>query len=108
MAEALDYEDFVDIQIVGKREVERFTLAIAEEAGELCGKLKRLYRGDYKEQPFEYLKFEMALELGDILFYVVALAHEMGFTLEDIRNFNIEKLQARNKRGTIMGSGDDR
>lgn len=47
-------------------------------------------------------------ELGDILWFVAALADDYGFDLEYIAKKNIEKLSARKCKGTIQGSGDDR
>ncbi|KXY16194.1 nucleoside triphosphate pyrophosphohydrolase family protein [Bacillus cereus] len=38
---------------------------------------------------------KIALELGDILYYISIMSHEMGYTLEDIAQMNIEKLAKR-------------
>lgn len=35
---------------------------------------------------------KLALELGDILYYISIVSHEMGYTLEDIAQMNISKL----------------
>lgn len=48
---------------------------------------KHLFRG--KELP------DLRLELGDVLYYLTALAGELGFSLEGIMEANIEKLEAR-------------
>lgn len=50
----------------------------------------------------------IAYELGDVLWYVNALSRELGFTLEQIAEMNIEKLSKRSKENTIIGEGDDR
>ncbi|MGQ0423111.1 hypothetical protein ACT4US_36695, partial [Bacillus sp. HC-Mk] len=34
---------------------------------------------------------KIALELGDILYYISIMSHEMGYTLEDIAQMNITK-----------------
>jgi len=47
-------------------------------------------------------------ELGDILWYVAAIAREFGTTLDEVARINIEKLTSRKERGTIGGSGDNR
>lgn len=84
----------------------RFTLALAEELGEYCGKLKRYLRGDY-EHLEDFRQAELK-ELGDILFYVTSLANAAGFTLAEVMAENRNKLEDRAQRGTIKGTGDNR
>ncbi|MCM3219636.1 nucleoside triphosphate pyrophosphohydrolase family protein [Bacillus cereus] len=38
---------------------------------------------------------KIALELGDILYYISIMSYEMGYTLEDIAQMNIAKLAKR-------------
>ena len=47
-------------------------------------------------------------ELGDILWFVAALATDYGFGLDEIAQMNLEKLNSRKNRNKIQGSGDDR
>ena len=47
-------------------------------------------------------------ELGDILWFVAAVAADFGFDLEDIARGNLDKLSSRKDRGVIQGSGDNR
>jgi len=47
-------------------------------------------------------------ELGDVLWFVAALAEFHGFTLDDVAQTNLDKLNSRKQRGTIGGSGDER
>jgi NTP pyrophosphatase (non-canonical NTP hydrolase) len=42
---------------------------------------------------------EVAKELGDVLWYIAALANELGISLEDIATANIEKLRRRYPEG---------
>ena len=53
-------------------------------------------------------KQAIAMELGDVLWYVSQLADELGFGLEAIAEANLEKLQSRAARNVISGSGDQR
>lgn len=48
------------------------------------------------------------LELGDVLWYVNALANELGVTLQHVAEMNLNKLRDRKERGTILGEGDNR
>ena len=121
MTELLEYYDnFVDEMMVSDLPVHQAVIALAEEVGEACGKVKRLNRGDYKyteeqlnldekwqEYPDQFV-LDMGKELGDILYYLTATAHDLGYSLEDIIEGNVEKLKARKVAGTIKGSGDSR
>ncbi len=44
--------------------------------------------------------------MGDVLWYLAALAHDCGLSLQAIAEKNIEKLKARQKAGTLHGEGD--
>lgn len=81
-------------------------LGLAGEAGEVADKVKKILRGDQLSLPAH--KKEIGKELGDVLWYCAALAHDLGFSLEDIASQNIEKLSKRMQEGTIKGSGDNR
>jgi NTP pyrophosphatase (non-canonical NTP hydrolase) len=47
-------------------------------------------------------------ELGDVLWFIAAIAADHGFTLEEVAQANINKLKDRKDRGTLQGSGDNR
>ena len=76
---------------------------LAGEVGELHSYLAKSIRDNY-----ELDKGTIKKELGDILWFIAAIAEDAGIELSDIAITNIEKLQARQKNGTIMGSGDER
>lgn len=82
-------------------------IGIANEAGELLGKIKKIFRDDAGVVT-DTKKQEIAGELGDILWYVSETARQFGFSLHDIAAQNIQKLASRAERGTIHGSGDTR
>jgi NTP pyrophosphatase (non-canonical NTP hydrolase) len=50
----------------------------------------------------------LALELGDVLWYVSVLAGELGFDLQEVAKMNLQKLRDRRERGVLQGSGDNR
>ena len=82
-------------------------LGLGNEAGEVQGKIKKVLRdsnGNFDEEN----KKKIADECGDVLWYLAALASDLGYTLEEIAQMNMEKLLGRRERGTIQGSGDNR
>lgn len=82
-------------------------LGINGEAGEVAEKVKKLIR-DNNLAISEEKRLEIAKEIGDVLWYCATLAHDLGFTLEEIGIMNYEKLKSRMQRGMIGGSGDNR
>lgn len=82
-------------------------MGLAGEAGEVANKVKKIYR-DLGGVAFRDEEDQIAKELGDVLWYVATLAHEIGYRLEDIAQMNVEKLASRAEKGTIKGNGDDR
>jgi NTP pyrophosphatase (non-canonical NTP hydrolase) len=82
-------------------------LGLAGEAGEVADKLKKVIRdnGGVLTDP---VRDAVAKELGDVLWYVSVLAHEMDYSLEEIAQTNLDKLASRQERGVIAGSGDNR
>ena len=80
------------------------TLGLSGEAGEVAEKVKKYYRDDESDLDKEGL----IKELGDVLFYVTALANHIGSDLQTVMNTNIRKLHDRLERNKIQGSGDNR
>lgn len=83
------------------------TLGLANETGELAGKIKKIFRdkaGVISEADREALKGE----LGDILWYLTQICTELDLSLEEVANANLEKLFSRLERGLIQGEGDQR
>ena len=83
------------------------TLGLAGEAGEVAEKVKKLIR-DRNGVVDERFKQDLALELGDVLWYVAQLSAELGLTLDEVGRMNLEKLKSRSTRGTLHGEGDHR
>lgn len=49
---------------------------------------------------------ELKKEAGDILWQLSGLCTVMGWSLEEVAQANLDKLQARKQAGTIDGNGD--
>lgn len=82
-------------------------LGLAGEAGEMCNKLKKVYRDDNGELSPE-VAVELLDELGDCLWYAAQIATELGGSLGHVAASNLDKLASRARRGTLRGSGDKR
>ena len=82
-------------------------LGLVGEAGEVANKVKKVLRD--KEGVFnEGDRDDIAKELGDVLWYIAALATDMQLSLGYIASQNELKLSKRKANGTIGGSGDNR
>ena len=77
------------------------------ESGEVAEKFKKLIR-DKKGQISAEDRAEILKELGDILWYVNAVAHLLDSSLEEVAANNLEKVLSRKQRGVTTGSGDNR
>jgi NTP pyrophosphatase (non-canonical NTP hydrolase) len=77
-------------------------IGLSGETGELAEMIKK---GIFHGQP-ELLDVEkVKKELGDILWYTTAMAHNFGLTLEDVAEANNRKLAARYPEGFVAGGG---
>jgi|SRR5690606_6317242 len=83
------------------------TLGLVGEAGEVAEKLKKILR-DGNFEIGEAEKQDLLRELGDVQWYVVDSADELGSSGEEVARMNIDKLKSRKERGVLQGSGDNR
>lgn len=82
-------------------------LGLSGEVGEVCEKVKKIYRdkgGTFSETDKE----QIAREMGDVLWYLSALASDLGKNLNDIAFKNTQKILERKDHGKINGNGDYR
>lgn len=71
-----------------------FILGLSEEAGEVAGLYKRRLR-NFTADGARCTKEKFKEELGDVLWYLAAVAHMMNISLDDIWQYNVEKLEER-------------
>lgn len=95
-------------------------LGLAEEAGEVCGKIAKFIRhnngmtpqdAEKSSSPLmcgEVARFRTALmsELSDVMWMVAEIATLNGLDLDEVMEYNIAKLAERKSKGLIDGSGD--
>lgn len=82
-------------------------LGLANESGEVLGKIKKVLRDKNGNFDFDSKK-AIADELGDVLWYIAALSKDLDISMEEIARVNIKKLEDRRQRNVIHGSGDNR
>jgi NTP pyrophosphatase (non-canonical NTP hydrolase) len=82
-------------------------LGLGGEVGEVLNKVKKIMRDHDGKITDEYRDI-LRKELGDVLWYIATLAHELGLDLDDVAQLNLEKLTSRKERGVLGGNGDDR
>lgn len=101
-------------------------LGLAEEAGEVCGKVAKFIRKHDGRTPrtgtlppnaprddgmwgdeFEF-RANLSKELGDVCWMVAELCTMYGLDMYSVMEENIAKLTDRKARGVIVGSGDNR
>ncbi len=84
-------------------------LGLGNEAGEVLGKIKKWIRGDDGDGLMsEERRLSLRGEIGDVLWYLSVLADDLDFPMNDIAEYNLEKLKSRKERGVIKGDGDER
>ncbi|HHT7225266.1 TPA: nucleoside triphosphate pyrophosphohydrolase family protein [Bacillus cereus] len=89
-------------------------LDLTGEAGEVADVVKKAIFHGHGFDPAhcpgeeEGNTHKIALELGDILYYISIMSHEMGYTLEDIAQMNISKLATRYPDGFSREASQNR
>ena len=99
------YSQWVEGKIMteGETRLVENTLGLIGESGEIAEKIKKLLRDNTKVEAQDIIK-----ELGDVAFYLTALANYFGSSLTEVLELNIIKLNDRQERGVLKGSGDNR
>lgn len=116
-----EYQDFVKSMKVypEKHAIVYPALGLVGEAGEISEKVKKWLRGDGGGQSThvdgnlainmtDEVRESLLGEMGDPLWYLASLADDLGYTLQDVVDYNVSKLSSRKERGVLKGSGDNR
>lgn len=100
-----DYSMWVEDKIItdGQTRLVENVLGLVGEAGEVAEKIKKQMRDNTRVTPEDIIK-----ELGDVVFYATALANYYDGDLGYLLAVNVKKLDDRELRNKITGSGDNR
>lgn len=82
-------------------------LGLAGEAGEVAEKVKKLHR-NHGGKMSEEDRQELLKELGDVLWYLSAIARYLEEPLSQVAQTNLDKLMDRKARGVLKSKGDNR
>lgn len=82
-------------------------LGLVGEAGETAEKIKKLHRNNDGKMTSED-RIELLKELGDVLWYLSAIAYYLDEPLGKVAEANLAKLSDRKARGVIKSEGDNR
>lgn len=83
-------------------ELNYLALGLTSEAGEVAGKVKKLYRDGKLDIG------ALIYEIGDVFWYLARLCDACGYEAEDVIEINYKKLLRRRDASTLTGSGDNR
>lgn len=101
-----DYQDKV-LQFRTKTADEMYAvIGLSGEVGELHSVIAKAIRDGVKDEA-EFEK-NVKKELGDILWFIAAIADDFDASLEEIAQGNYYKLKDRMERNVIGGSGNER
>src|SRR6056300_1794996 len=91
----MEYSYWVEGKIItdGETRLVENTLGLVGEAGEVAEKIKKLMRDNTKVSSDDIIK-----ELGDVVFYVTALANYFNSDLTEVIQTNMDKLNSRARR----------
>jgi NTP pyrophosphatase (non-canonical NTP hydrolase) len=82
-------------------------MGLCSEVGEIAGKYKKILRDNNGMMSPDQRK-GLALEAGDTLWYLANFCTDLGVGLEEVAQWNLDKLNSRMVRGVLGGSGDNR
>lgn len=100
-----DYQDKVMSFRLPTADYEYALLGLVGEVGELFSLLAKAVRDGTDARVVDD---GIKKELGDILWFIAAIAKDEGFSLEEIAQANYDKLASRAAHNVLTGSGDNR
>jgi len=82
-------------------------LGLVGEAGEIANKVKKILRDD-QGVCSDQKRAQLIEEMGDVLWYLAALASDLDVSLDMVATCNLQKLSDRATRNALRGEGDQR
>ncbi len=85
------------------RELFYVALGLAGEAGEFAGEVSKLIRDD-KGVLTDERRQKLISEAGDSFWFLAQVCTELGISMEEVAQANLDKLDSRKKRNVLNGS----
>lgn len=98
-----DYQSGAMSTRLATADLEYAVLNLAGEAGEITSKFAKARRD---QTPIDVEA--VALECGDVMWSLALIAEELGISMAQMAQMNLDKLASRKIRGQLGGSGDYR
>lgn len=95
------YQEWVDEVASPNADIIYCALKICGESGEVAeviGKSRRAGEAELTDDD----RNKLTLELGDVVWYLARIANLLDLTLDEIMLHNVDKLEARQKNGTLF------
>lgn len=97
------YAEFVEKTATVRQPFVYAALGVAGESGELVEHVKKAVRDNDGFKRLKENEDEVKSEIGDVFWYLTRFSNEMGFTLEEVLDYNMKKLLDRRKNGKKIG-----
>ena len=88
--------EFLNNRLTNRDILEEGMLGLCSEAGEAAGAYKKI-----QFQGHGFSRHVIAIELGDVAWYLAEVAYALGYSLSEILQLNIAKLHARYPEGNF-------
>ena len=95
------------LPVTGCPRIAYLAMKLPGEAGEVSEKIAKAFRDEDGAFTNER-RLAIIAELGDVLWYVSEIAHELKINLNEVAQANLAKLKDRKERGALKGDGDNR
>ena len=90
-------------------DIHHWSLQLGAGVGKVLGWVDDLvYNPEYYHYPQDHLTLSLKDHLEDCLRSLTMIIHSAGLQLEDVAQFNLDKLASRQERGVLRGTGSDR
>ena len=95
-----EYKEFHTTTVQKDFSLLYYGVGLGGESGEVLNEIKKIYRKNQEEDKpvLKEDRQKLILEMGDVVWYLTAMAKKIDVTLEEVLKMNKEKLTERMKK----------